>query len=299
MKRWAKAVLRETSERIVDASPNVARIGAIDQATQVLLRLKYRELAASSLALATDLALLPSFADVEFRCFSQNGEDGILLYLFSLIRTTTRRCVEICCGNGIECNTANLIVNHGWTGLLIDGDEGSLREGRRFYKRCRDTWDYPPALVASWVTRANVNDLLATHGFGPGTEGIDLLSLDMDGIDYWVLEAMAVRPRAIVLEYNTEMGPERAVSVPYRDDFVSETPGHAGASLPAFVKLLRGRGYRLVGCQSYGFNAFFLRGDVGVQFFPEIRATDCFGHPKAQAALRRGAELARLDWVEV
>lgn len=52
--------------------------------------------------------------DVEFKCFSQNGEDGILLYLFSLIGTVNRRAVEICAGDGIECNTANLIVNHGW-----------------------------------------------------------------------------------------------------------------------------------------------------------------------------------------
>jgi hypothetical protein len=293
MKRWAKTVLRSASERIVDASPNVARIGAIDQATQVLLRLKYRELAEAS------PALLPSFADVEFRCFSQNGEDGILLYLFSLIRTTTRRCVEICCGNGIECNTANLIVNHGWTGLLIDGDEGSLREGRRFYKRCRDTWDYPPALVASWVTRANVNDLLAAHGFGPECDSIDLLSLDLDGIDYWVWEAIDARPRVVVVECATAFGPDRALTVPYRPDYRGE-PGTTGASLAAFVKLGRRKGYRLVGCQRYGFNAFFLRDDVGSAEFPEVEPAACLVHPHAVAQQARADELlVRWDWVEV
>ena len=66
---------------------------------------------------------LPSFGDVEFRAFSQNGEDGILLYIFSLIGTRNRTSVEICSGDGIQCNSANLLLNHGWTGLLVDGDE--------------------------------------------------------------------------------------------------------------------------------------------------------------------------------
>lgn len=77
------------------------------QVGQIQLRLHYQ-------SLARQKCRLPAFPDVEFKCFSQNGEDGILLYLFSLIGTVNRRAVEICAGDGIECNTANLIVNHGW-----------------------------------------------------------------------------------------------------------------------------------------------------------------------------------------
>ena len=76
------------------------------QISQILLRLKYQDLVRVG-------AELPSFADVEFQCFSQNGEDGILLYIMSLLGTTNRRVLEICAGDGIECNAANLIVNHG------------------------------------------------------------------------------------------------------------------------------------------------------------------------------------------
>ena len=68
-----------------------------------------------------------------FKVFSQTDEDGILLYIFSIIGTTNKRSVEICAGDGIECNTANLIINHGWNGLLLDGDEALVRTGIDYY----------------------------------------------------------------------------------------------------------------------------------------------------------------------
>ena len=87
------------------------------QIGQVLLRLHYQDLVRRGVS-------IPDFSDGEFRCRSQNGEDGILLYLFSVPSTTNRKAVEICVGDGIECNAANLIVNHGWLGtdrkLLFD-----------------------------------------------------------------------------------------------------------------------------------------------------------------------------------
>jgi hypothetical protein len=83
-------------------------LAGANKTSQVLLSLKYRELLGRR-------SVWPSFDDVEYRCFSQTGEDGILHYIFSLIGTTDKRCVEVCAG--IECNTANLIINHGWRGL--------------------------------------------------------------------------------------------------------------------------------------------------------------------------------------
>ncbi|HEY7157441.1 MAG TPA: hypothetical protein VH575_26035 [Gemmataceae bacterium] len=220
---------------------------------------------------------LPSLLDAEFRCFSQNGEDGILLYLFSLIGTTNKRVVEICAGNGIECNAANLIVNQGWIGLLVDGSAEKLAVGKQFYANCRDTFFYRPTLLASWITAENVNALVADNGFAGE---IDLLSLDLDGMDYWVLKALTcIRPRAIILEVNTRWGPERAVTLPYRPDFTMDWNRHpwcGGASLPAFVNLGRERGYRLVGTNRQGMNALFLRADVGADVFPEISALEAY-----------------------
>jgi hypothetical protein len=240
------------------------------QAVQVLLSLRYQELARRE-------APLPDPAAVEFRCFSQNGEDGLLLYVFALVGTTNKRAVEICAGDGYECNTANLIIHHGWEALLFDGDDKAVRRGNEFYARCHDTLVIRPTLVSAWVTAENVNDLVAGRGFAGD---IDLLSLDMDGVDYWVWKALtAVRPRVVLVEFNPTWGPERSVSVPYRPDFrmdFSRQPYYHGASLAAFVNLGREKGYRLAGLQRLGFNAVFLRRDVGTQFFPELAAAECF-----------------------
>ncbi|MDP2834023.1 MAG: hypothetical protein Q8Q28_12185 [Pseudomonadota bacterium] len=192
---------------------------------------------------------LPSFGEVEFRAFSQNSEDGILLYLFSLIGTANKTCVEICAGDGIECNSTNLILNHGWTGLLVDGNEQLVKKGRAFYARHRDTFSFPPKFAHAWVERETINDLIRQHGI----EGeIDLLSLDMDGVDYWIWEAIEViQPRVVVAETQCIWGAERSVSVPYRRDFHSPLIQgfgvYSGASLPAFVRLAKRKGYRLVG----------------------------------------------------
>ena len=165
-----------------------------EQIGQILLRLHYRDLARRPDA-------LPDFRDVEFRCYSQNGEDGILLYLFSVLGTTNRKVVEICAGDGIECNAANLIVNHGWHGLLLDGSADHVAQGTKFYATGKNTWIAPPKFVHAWVTADNVNSLVEGHGFAGE---IDLLSLDMDGNDYWILNSLLdrIQPRVVVFEFN-------------------------------------------------------------------------------------------------
>jgi hypothetical protein len=243
---------------------------ATSQAVQLLLRQKYTELTENHLA-------LPELTDTEFRCFSQNGEDGILLYIFSILGTTNRHVVEISAGDGIECNSANLIINHGWYGLLFDGDEQKISRGKEFYAKCQDTFAAPPTQVASWVTAENVNSLIADNGFAGD---VDLLSLDIDGMDYWIWRAIrCISPRVIILEFNPVWGPDRAVSIPYRADYridYGRRPYYGGGSLSAFVKLGREKGYRLVGIQRLGFNALFVRSGVGEDLLPEISSRQCF-----------------------
>jgi len=279
---------------------------AVDKGTQLLLSLKYRELAAQGVMLP-----LPQ---VEFSNFSQSGEDGILHYIFSLIGTRDRRAVELCAGAGSECNSANLIVHHGWHALLVDGSERNVREGRAFFARQPATRVNGPVFAHAWVDRDSVNDLLERHGF---SGEIDLLSLDLDGVDYWIWEAIrCVSPRVVVVEANLVMSAS-SVTVPYssdfraewvplrkgdaaadagarrgRSDFCSRFAVYAGASLPAFVKLAKTRGYRLIGSNGIGYNAFFLRDDVGRDLFPEVSAESCINpdvaahSPAALEALR-------------
>ncbi len=267
----------------------------VDPGTQQLLALRWRE------HFAREGRPLP-FDEVEFRTCSQNGEDGILLYLFTLLGTAGKVCLELCAGNGIQCNSANLLLHHGYTGVLFDGDERQLALGRRYYASHPDTFTHPPALVNAWITPDTVDGLIRAQGL---SGEIDLLSLDMDGVDYWVWEAIeAVRPRVVVAEVQIVWGAEAAVTVPRDPGFVAEYADGAGiycgASLPAFVKLARRKGYRLVGAQRYGFNAFFVRDDLGADVFPEVDAASCLRHPFAQEAKRRWLPRVKdRPWVEV
>ena len=297
MKRWARGLLGRMGRRLfIRADPRrFEQLGGVDRETQLMVSQHYRELLHKG-------APLPRFADVHFRAFSQNGEDGILLFLFSVLGTTNKTSVELGASNGSCCNTANLILNHGWTGLLVDGEEAEVAEGRRFYSEHPNTAGRPPAFVHAWLTKENVNEVVGGAGF---RGEIDLLSLDIDGNDYWVWEALdCISPRVVVLEYRTVWGPERSVTVPYRPDFVGEHVGggldYAGASLPAFVKLGRRKGYRLVGCERLCFNAFFLREGGGEDLFPEIPTSECFGHPAAQHQIAtQQPAVATREWVEV
>jgi hypothetical protein len=287
-----KTLFRRTMEIIFQDEYVLQKSSKI---SQILLSLKYKELRSLHIP-------LPEFEDVEFRAFSQNGEDGILLYIFSLIGTTNKRCIEMCAADGLQCNTANLIINHGWDGLLFDGRGELVRRGQKFYASCADTFTWPPKLVHAWITAENVNLLIRENGFAGD---IDLLSLDMDGIDYWIWKVIdCVNPRVIVLEYNNALGPDVSATIPNKADFrVEIEDGHMnyfGASLSAFVKLGKQKGYRLVGCERYGFNAFFVRDGVSEDVLPEISALDCFDHPYTKHAMEvRRLKIAKKEWIEV
>ena len=243
------------------------------QAAQVGLKLDYRDLARRG-----DPAALPTFDDVEFRTQSQNGEDGILLYLFGLLGAETKLAVEICAGTGIECNSGNLVVNHGWHALLVDGDEAQLAAGTAYYATHRRTCVSPPTLAQRWITTESVNAVVRDNGFsGP----VDLLSIDLDGNDYWVWRALTeCQPRVVVVEFNAPIGPGLRVSMAYDPTFVLDHaaggPYRCGASLAAFAALAEAKGYRLVGAESHGFNAFFVRSDLAVALLPTVTPTDVF-----------------------
>jgi len=264
-----------------------------DQAAQRSLAMQYQLLA------TTAPAALPELKDTYMRAYSQNGEDGALLFLFSVLGTTSRVAVEICAGDGIQCNSANLIVNHGWDGLLVDGNPTLVERGRKFYSRCPDTFSSPPIFRNEWVTAENVNDLVIDSGIGAD---IDLLSLDLDGVDYWIWKALDfTSPRVVVLEYQDIWGPDVAKTVPYRPDFTRDPAfNYQGASLLAFVKLARSKGYRLVGTEHLGFNAFFVRDDVGPSVIPEMDHRQCFSHRKVREGMRdRLPKVEHMSWVDV
>jgi predicted O-methyltransferase YrrM len=198
----------------------------------------------------------------EARVYSQNGEDGILAYLLSRVGAAHRTFVEFGVGDGSECNTANLSITFGWRGLLMEADPEMAERARQFYRARPTAPDVQ--IVTARVTPDTIDELLRANG----VDGeVDLLSLDIDGNDYWVWRAIsAIDPRVVVVEYNASFGPRRSVTVPYRDGFNryrEHVSGfYHGASLAALTKLGEEKGYALVGCESRGANAFFVRRDL-------------------------------------
>ena len=154
--------------------------------------------------------------------------------------------------------------------LLVVYAETSGRGPRRNLQKKSDA-GRPPQLATARITAENINDLVATRGFAGD---IDLLCLDLDGNDYWIWKALTVvRPRVVVLEFSGGCGPDVAAAMSYKPDYQLDynvAPYHCGASLAAFVKPGRATGYRLVGMQRLGFNAFFIREGVGTHLLPEL-----------------------------
>lgn len=180
----------------------------------------------------------------ERRVTSQCGEDGVLAAIFARCGVTDRYYVEFGCGDGVQCNTRQLRLQ-GWTGLLMDG---AARPGAD-----------DVVIHAHWITAENVNELFDGHGV-PAEP--DLMSIDLDGNDYWVWSAIRRRPRVVVAEYNGNLAADRALTVPYDPEHRWDGSDFYGASLLALVKLARQKGYTLVYCTTSGVNAFFVRDDL-------------------------------------
>lgn len=197
--------------------------------------------------------------DNEFRVFSQWGEDGIIQHLLRHIKIDRKIFVEFGVEDYRESNTRFLLVNNNWTGLILDGDSTNVRN----IKTSRIYWAYNIKAQQAFVTAENINEVLSENGI---TGEIGLLSIDIDGNDFWVWRAITVvNPVIVVVEYNHRFGSQAAVTIPYDANFertrAAEPLVYFGASLPALCWLAERKGYAFVGCNSNGVNAFFVRKD--------------------------------------
>jgi hypothetical protein len=200
--------------------------------------------------------------DAEFQVFSQFGEDGILQFIVGHVPVPLESevFVEFGVEDYTESNTRFLLVHDNWRGLIMDGGE----KHAAFVRRTGLDWRHDIEAKTAFVDRDNINGLIAAAGI---RGDIGLLSVDIDGNDYWVLEAIdAVSPRILVVEYNSNFGPEAAVTVPYEARFergrAHWSQLYWGASLSALDALARRKGYALVAGNSAGNNAFWVREDV-------------------------------------
>jgi hypothetical protein len=227
--------------------------------------------------------------DSEFTVFSQFGEDGIIQFLLSHVAIANEVFVEFGVENYRESNTRFLLVHDNWRGLIIDGGESH----QAFIDESGLRWRYTIDALTAFIDRDNINDLIA----GARIEGdIGLLSIDIDGNDYWVLEAIEiVSPRILVVEYNSVFGAEAAVTVPYDPGFVRSRKHWSylywGASIAALAHAAERKGFSLVGGNRAGNNAFFVRSDV-LGAIPAATPAEAYAGARFRESRGRDGELS-------
>jgi len=201
----------------------------------------------------------------ENKIYSQNGEDGILNFIFSYINTTNNFLVEIGCDDGSQCN-GRLLLEAGWDGILIDS----------FGFKKIHKWQFPtmknqlrkplfprnipqhllPYLKNEFVTMENIDEILKKYHV---PKKIDLLSIDIDYNTFWIWKSIEyTRPRVVIVEYNSQIHVSESKVVKYDPDAIFDWTNYFGGSLLAFVKLAKEKNYDLVGCDTNGVNAFFI-----------------------------------------
>jgi len=198
--------------------------------------------------------------DNEFQVYSQWGEDGIIQFLLRNIDVKNHIFVEFGVENYQESNTRFLITHNNWSGLVIDGSSENIE----YIKSDRIYWAYNLKAECAFITTENINNIFTKNGL---SGEIGLLSIDIDGNDYWVWEAIeCINPAIVICEYNSLFGCHKKVTIPYDENFVRQNAHFSciyyGASIAALEHLGKIKGYSLVGSNSAGNNVFFVRNDL-------------------------------------
>ncbi len=228
------------------------------------------------------------------KAYSQNDEDGILAEIFRRIGPAGRTFVEIGAGAGLENNTLALLVQ-GWSGLWVESDNAKAARART--NLAGYVGSEQLRIENVFVTRENVDALL--HKSALSAEP-DLLSIDVDGNDYHLWQAVqSISPRVVVMEYNASWFPPMSLAVAYQERFEWKANTYFGASLKALEVLAERKGYHLVGCCFAGVNAFFVRADLCGTHFSEPYTAENHYEPARYWMLRTAGHPPGLGPVEI
>ncbi|MDB5120200.1 MAG: hypothetical protein JWN56_1418 [Sphingobacteriales bacterium] len=207
------------------------------------------------------------FSDIqkaEFKIFSQWGDDGIIQYIINKLEFRTKTFIEFGVENYTESNSRFLLINDNWSGLVIDGSEQNIK----YIQNDPIFWKYNLQAVQSFVTKNNINQIITSAGF---TGEIGILSIDIDGNDYWIWETISViKPVMVIIEFNAVFGIDRPITIPYSKNFIRQEAHYSylyfGASLSALVRLAILKGYTFIGTNSASVNAYFIKNEDLGQF---------------------------------
>lgn len=198
--------------------------------------------------------------DYEFQVFSQFGDDGIIQFLLNNIEVYNKQFVEFGVENYEEANTRFLLECFNWKGLVIDSDISHTKhiESQNYY------WRNQLNISSDFITKKNINLILQKNN---AIGDIGILSIDIDGNDYWIWEEInIINPSIVIIEYNARFGDKESVTIPYREDFdrkkSKEGNIYYGASISALSKLAKKKNYSLICTNSNGNNAYFVKNDL-------------------------------------
>lgn len=200
------------------------------------------------------------FSTYGYKVYSQWDEDGLIQHLITQYSGISKSFIEIGVGDYSEANTRLLLEKNNWKGIIIDSNTEYINK----IKSSELYWRHSLKALDIFVNCENINSIILENKF---LGQIGLLSIDVDGIDYWLWKVIeVVSPQIVICEYNGIFGSEARVTVPYDPEF-DRTKKHyswlyAGASLAALEQLASEKGYTLIGTNNGGNNAFFVRNDI-------------------------------------
>lgn len=239
---------------------------------------------------------ISSLKDVEFKIFSQFGDDGIIQWLIHNIDIDNEVFVEFGVENYKEANTKFLMFNNNWSGFVMDGSKENIEN----LKKQDYFWRYNLKAKDVFITKENINDLLLEQNLEPN---VGLLHIDLDGNDYYIFDEInCLNPNILILEYNSLFGIEREISVPYREDFYRTEAHYSnlyfGASLKALHSLAYKKGFVFIGCNQAGNNAYFVRKDKVNSKIKEVSLQEGYVKSKFRESRDKNGKLNFLDKVQ-
>ena len=212
---------------------------------------------------------LRNLNDIEYKVFSQSGEDGIIDFLLSNLKIEKPKFIEIGVGDYSEANTRFLYERCSPKGLIID----CLNDLENKISKNIKLWTGDLKIVENYINSKNLIKILEENDF---INDIDFFSLDIDGIDYWILEKLPSNfTKVAVIEFNANFGDELEITVPNMENF-NRSEYHFsnlcfGMSIKAAINLMEKKNYYFIGTNLMRTNAFFISKDYSKdKYFPNI-----------------------------
>lgn len=232
-------------------------------------------------------------SDLEFKVYSQFGDDGIIQYIINHVNFPYKTFIEFGVEDYFESNTRFLLQKDNWTGFVMDGSEKNINR----LIRSNFFWKHDLEAKSIFITKDNINELIDPYLKKWG--GLGILHIDLDGNDYWIWNNMEIRPIVLILEYNSIFGCNRPITVPY-DPMFYRTNAHFsnlfwGSSIKSLHDLTISRGYKFLGCNSAGNNAYFILSEFINDNLKSVSLNEGFVNSKYRESCNESGKLTFLD----